>query len=202
MKYSLFFTLLTSLASSMTISVEASCSEQACSAEPGAPSLFVCFRTILPCPNEQNGSIIVFNVAGSGFPFVNVDGGPSQIFTGFSDLTFSGLSAGVHSLNVSSTIPPCQISIPVELKVSTPVPTFTVKSACPNQNDGAITITAITGGNPEYQVGLDNGPTQTFSEIIEFSGLEAGVHFINIIDANKCTRNTQVVVSLCPKYPN
>lgn len=60
---------------------------------------------------------------------------------------------------------------------------YTVPSSSKRAN-GKLIVTEITGGTPPYQVSVDGGPVQILNhkEGMEFSRLDAGGHFITVVD--------------------
>jgi len=132
-----------------------------------------------PC-GTQNGSIEVEATAGAGEALeYSLDGETYQA----SNL-LSGLGAGVYTVYVRSASG-CVASAEVPL---TEEATFVVNyiytsPSCADNNNGAIEVMNVTGGQPPYEYSIDG---ENFSANNKFENLAAGLHTIYIRDASDC----------------
>ncbi len=117
----------------------------------------------------------------------SIDGGALQ--TGN---TFTGLSAGNHSLHVTDALG-CQNTITVFVGTNTTIPATSTNTAtsCPGVNNGTITVIP-GGGSAPYNFSLDGGPAQTSGT---FTGVAPGSHTITFTDAIGCSGSTTATVA-------
>ncbi len=62
---------------------------------------------------------------------------------------------------------------------------------CFDEEDGAIGISAVTGGVPPYSFSLNEDP---FSTMLNFSNLDGGFYTLLTQDANNCTTTTEIEI--------
>src|SRR5207237_7207796 len=104
-----------------------------------------------------------------------------------SSVTFSGLSAGSHTVAISGVASNCSVSGGTSRTVSVPAggtasTSFSVSCAAPPPTTGNLTVsTSTTGSNlPSggYTVTVDGGASQSIgtNSSVTFTGLSAGSH--------------------------
>jgi gliding motility-associated-like protein len=139
------------------------------------------------CYGTATGSV---SVAGSGgiSPYTYaIDAGSYG-----SSTTFSGLSAGTHTVHVKDANG-CIKDSTVIISQPTPVSlSYTAtQPLCNGVSNGTITITG-TGGTPGYQYAINAG---TFGSTSTFTGLAAGTHTLHVKDANGCTKDSIITLA-------
>ncbi len=142
------------------------------------------------CQGEFNGSIVIFAAGGTGQLLYSIDGGAIYQTSG----TFQNLPAGDYEIivkdendciaNYNSTVSIAEAPELLMTYVSTDV------TNC-DGNNGTISVEA-SGGLPPYQYTIDN--RETFQDTGEYTGLEAGVYIVDIVDANGCSVEDEAVV--------
>ncbi|GHA55997.1 gliding motility-associated C-terminal domain-containing protein [Pontibacter akesuensis] len=145
--------------------------------------------TSLPATCADNdGSITAGAVTGGTAPYTySIDG------TNFKSATlFGALASGNYTLTAKDANG-CTVtrSVAVGKNVPTSFTSTTVSSAC-GSNDGALTITDVTGGTAPYKYSLDG---IAFQESATFRTLNAGSYTVTVKDANGCTFADQVQVN-------
>ncbi|MBL0269586.1 MAG: gliding motility-associated C-terminal domain-containing protein [Chitinophagaceae bacterium] len=136
------------------------------------------------CPGVNNGTITVTALTGTP-PFTwSLDGGP--FVAGASPYTFTGVGSGPHNVTIRDNFN-CNILVPANVAFGNGVSgnATTTATSCPGQNNGSITITALTGVAP-FTWSLDGGIPVPGASPFTFNGVSAGTHFITIRDANNC----------------
>ncbi|MBA3752140.1 SprB repeat-containing protein [Candidatus Dependentiae bacterium] len=149
------------------------------------------------CSSANTGTITITNITGgTGTYNVNVDGGPSKIFSGTS-IQFSGLAGGTHIVTATDTTTGCvgTAQVTVETRASIIIDA-TTEPSCSGDTNGTITVNTISGGTGIYNVSVDGGPTQTFSGAsIEFTNIAPGTHTVTAVDTTTgCVGTVQVTV--------
>src|SRR5205823_3971217 len=120
---------------------------------------------------------------------VTVDGGASQTIGANGSVTFTGLSAGSHSVALSGVASNCSVSGGTSRTVNVPAggtasTTFSVSCAAPPPDTGNLTVGTSTSGSnldPDgYTVTVDGGASQTIGAngSVTFTGLSAGSHSV------------------------
>jgi gliding motility-associated-like protein len=134
------------------------------------------------CTGGNNGSITV-TVSGGLAPFQYAIGSGSYSSTN----TFTGLSAGFHTLHIKDGND-CIKDTTVELldKPGIVANIVFTKPPCNFYMSGAITVTASNGTAP-YQYAFGAGP---FGSTNSWSGLASGNYMIHIKDANGCLKDS------------
>lgn len=150
------------------------------------------------CAGSASGTITATPTNGTGPYTYTLNGGLPV--TGGSPYTFTGLSAGTHTL-VIEDVTGC-LSVPFSINVVDgpgPSGNFTTTAAsCPTALNGTITITA-TAGVPPFSFRLDGGGAQTNgTNTYTFTGVAAGPHTIVITDAAACTFSMNITVASGP----
>src|SRR5205823_4638454 len=113
--------------------------------------------------------------------------------------TFTGLSAGSHSVALSGVASNCTVSGGTSRTVNVPAggtasTTFSVSCAAPPPETGNLTVGTSTSGSnldPDgYTVTVDGGASQTIGAngSVTFTGLSAGSHSVALSGvASNCT---------------
>src|SRR5207248_741592 len=120
---------------------------------------------------------------------VTVDGRASQTIGANGSVTFTGLSAGSHSVALSGVASNCTVSGGTSRTVNVPAggtasTTFSVSCAAPPPETGNLTVSTSTSGSnldPDgYTVTVDGGASQTIGTngSVTFTGLSAGSHSV------------------------
>jgi hypothetical protein len=132
------------------------------------------------CNGVSNGSITVTPTNGSGTFSYSLDGGPSQ-----GSNLFNNVSAGNHTIVVTSSLGCSSNAIPVSIAVGPAITgtTTTGATSCNGASDGTIIVTPTNGAGP-YQYAIDGGAYQNSNS---FANVTAGSHTILIKDAVGCT---------------
>ena len=93
---------------------------------------------------------------------------------------------GTYTLTVTNTDLGCSATDIVEVEASQNVPVLDVSLvpiSCFGENDGAISVTSVTGGQAPYMFSLNGNP---YSNNSTFTELGPGVYELNVLDANGC----------------
>lgn len=93
---------------------------------------------------------------------------------------------GTYTLTVTNTDLNCSSSdiVVIEASQETPVPVISlVPISCFGQNDGAIVVNSVTGGEPPYLYAMNGAP---FGQSGAFTQLVPGIYELTILDANGC----------------
>lgn len=123
--------------------------------------------------------------------FVSVDGGPSFSIGVNGSLTMDGISAGAHTVTLSSIADNCTLvgDNPRTVTVvagDTVAVAATVNCPTPAPTTGTIEVrTRTTGGGDDengYTVKLDNGPRQIINTIgsVTYTNVTPGVHTVDL----------------------
>ena len=125
------------------------------------------------------------NVDPDGYT-VTVDGSRSQAIATNGSVTFSGLSAGDHTVALSGVAGNCSVSGPNPQTVSVPAgatASMTFSVSCGGTTGGLAVTTSTTGSNLDpdgYTVTVDGSQSQAIATngSVTFSGLSAGDHTV------------------------
>ena len=93
---------------------------------------------------------------------------------------------GTYTLTITNNDLGCSTSgeVVIESGQDNPMPDFTlIPISCYGNNDGAIIINSVTGGQPPYMYSLNGAP---FSQTSAFLNLEPGIYELFMLDANDC----------------
>ncbi len=146
--------------------------------------------TDVECYGDATGEIALNVINGSGNYFVDwgFTAGPNL-------LTISSLAAGTYNVTVIDIITNCSasnsfdITEPADLYLDA----VTLTSAnCAGDCNGSATVDAFGGLQP-YEFHLysySSGSFGSFQNLGLFSGLCAGMYYIEVVDANGCTAST------------
>ncbi|MBI1285978.1 MAG: PKD domain-containing protein [Flavobacteriales bacterium] len=154
---------------------------------------FTLTPTDVACYGEMTGSITAV-ILGSPTPplALSLNNGTPQ-----SGLTFTGLSAGNYDV---TTVDANGCSFTVSTTVDQPADTLGINllgmqnNLCNGDNSGEISVVG-TGGTAPYTYAVDAGTPQSSGL---FSGLAAGSHDIEIVDAHSCVFDTTIILSEPP----
>ena len=132
----------------------------------------------------SNGSVVLGTVTGGVAPYLyNFNG------AGFSaTTTYNNLSAGNYTLVVQDangctfTAP----TVPISNTGGATAVVVTPADATCGQNNGSITVGAVTGGVEPYTYSINNG---TYSSTLVYNNLIAGNYTISVKDVNGCIFN-------------
>lgn len=139
------------------------------------------------CAGSASGTITATVTNGAG-PYTYTLNGGAVFFTGGNTHTFTGLSAGTHTLVVEDATGCMTNILSIDITdgpgvLGNAVPTATT---CPTVNNGRITVTA-TAGAPPFSFSLDGGPPQTGSNPYTFLNVSPGPHTVIITDNVGCS---------------
>ena len=161
---------------------------------PAAPEAVV---SVQPNCSTATGTIVVSAPVGGDVQYA-LDGGAYQ-----SSPTFSGVSAGVHSVTVKTLPGGCvsaASSVTVNAAPQTPAAPEAVVSVQPNCSTatGTIVVSAPVGGDVQYA--LDGGAYQSSPT---FSGVSAGVHSVTVktLPGGCVSAASSVTVNAAPQAP-
>ncbi len=150
------------------------------------------------------GDLTVSTVTSGGTPdpdgyTVTLDGGPSQAIVPNGSTTFTGLTAGSHTVVLSGIANNCTVSGGTSRTVNVPAggtgtASFSVSCPTPPPPTGDLTVnTSTSGGTPDpdgYTVSVTGGGSQSIgiNGSVTFSGLAAGSHTVTLGGiASNCT---------------
>ncbi|MFN8291530.1 MAG: gliding motility-associated C-terminal domain-containing protein [Chitinophagaceae bacterium] len=138
------------------------------------------------CAGSASGTITVTLTNGSG-PYTYTLNGGLPVTAG-SPHTFTGLSAGTHTLIIEDATG-C-LSDPISINVvngpGISANYTTTPTTCPTVSNGTLTLTAATGQAP-FTFIMDGGTPVTGSNPYTFMNLAAGTHNILITDNAGCS---------------
>lgn len=160
---------------------------------PSGPSLTATLsQTATTCSGAINGSLTVTPSSGTA-PFeFSIDGG--AFVTGASPYTFTGLSAGNHSVVVKDALG-CTSNATASVVVAGPLVTSTASTTavlCNGGNTGTLTVLQPSVGAAPFEYSLD-GTNWQASNV--FNGLTAGTYTVRFREAAGCTGSTSVNVT-------
>lgn len=151
------------------------------------PTDFTLSATQETC-GRSDGSVTISSVVGgtAGYKY-SADGKTYQTGT-----TLANLAAGTYTIYVMDANG-CTVSKSVTItNVAGPtaVTASAVAASCKN-NDGGITVGAVSGGTAPYKYSINGS---TFQDAKTFTGLAAGTYTVTAQDANLCVVTTTVTV--------
>ncbi len=139
-----------------------------------------------------NGSIEIIPTSGVAPYQYSIDGGQNFV----SNNVFLDLAVGDYNVVVQDASDVClyEVSVPIEV-CDIEMTIETTNASTEFLNDGTILITPTAVTNP-FLYSIDGG--QTFFEINEFTGLEAGTYEIVVVqeDYSYCTYEASVTIEL------
>ena len=151
---------------------------------------FALTPTDVLCYGESTGELVAIAVPPAATPWtLSIDGGTPQ-----ASVTFGALAAGTYDITAFDANG-CEFT--VSGTVSQPTDTLgisvnsTVDVLCNGEATGEINVNG-TGGTSPYMYSVDAGAQQMTGM---FAGLEAGVHDIQIVDANLCVFDTVITLT-------
>jgi len=149
--------------------------------------------TAPPPPPTTGNLTVTTSTSGSNLDTdgytLTLDGGTTRSIGVNGSVTFSGLSAGSHTVAISGVASNCSVSGGTSRTVSVPAggtasTSFSVSCAAPPPTTGNLTVsTSTTGSNlPSggYTVTVDGGASQSIgtNSSVTFTGLSAGSHAV------------------------
>jgi PKD repeat protein len=151
---------------------------------------FTLTPTDVLCYGEATGELVAVAIPPAASPWtLSIDGGTPQ-----ASVTFGGLSAGTYDITAFDANG-CEFT--VSGTIDQPTDTLginindTVDILCNGEATGEINVNG-TGGTSPYMYSVDAG-TQQMTGM--FSGLEAGIHAIQITDASLCVFDTTITLT-------
>jgi len=161
---------------------------------PAGGTASTSFSVSCTAPPPQTGNLTVTtsttgsNLDPDGYT-ATVDGGASQSVGTNGSVTFTGLSAGSHSVALSGVAANCSVSGANPQTVTVPsggtvTASFAVSCAAPPPQTGNLTVSASTTGSnldPDgYTATVDGGASQSVGTngSVTFNGLSAGSHSV------------------------
>src|SRR5207302_1474259 len=161
---------------------------------PAGGTASTSFSVSCTAPPPQTGNLTVTtsttgsNLDPDGYT-ATVDGGASQSVGTNGSVTFTGLSAGSHSVALSGVAANCSVSGANPQTVTVPsggtvTASFAVSCAAPPPPTGNLTVSASTTGSnldPDgYTATVDGGASQSVGTngSVTFNGLSAGTHSV------------------------
>src|SRR5262249_57141181 len=115
--------------------------------------------------------------------------------TATSTKTFSGLSAGPHSVTVTDSGGcPKTASITVNQPTAVTLSLTKTDATCNGGADGTVTAT-FSGGTGPYTASIDGGAFAAAISPKTFSGLSAGSRSVTVRDANGCTASKTITIT-------
>ena len=139
------------------------------------------------CNGESNGSATVTPTGGNGGYLYSWDNGETTA-------TATGLNAGLHVVDITDS-KGCTTSASVTIGEPAVLTATAVQDnpvTCTGGSDGSATVTP-TGGNGGYLYAWDNGETTATA-----TGLNAGLHVVDITDSKGCTTSASVTIAVKP----
>ncbi|WP_378180173.1 T9SS type B sorting domain-containing protein [Aquimarina sp. SS2-1] len=145
------------------------------------------------CFGEDNGSVVVFAVGGTGLYSFAISTDPDQFFRDDSDNvpnqhTFTNLVPGVYQVfaqdsNGCGQVYDVTIGEPDQLMAN--IVGSVTPETCFGDSDGAVTI-EVTGGTTPYRTSITNNPADFVEGMFTYMDLPGGTTTIYILDANNC----------------
>ncbi|MFD2563531.1 T9SS type B sorting domain-containing protein [Aquimarina rubra] len=153
------------------------------------------------CFGEDNGSVVVFAVGGTGLYSFAISTDPDQFFRDDSDNvpnqhTFTNLAPGTYQVfaqdsNGCPQVYDVTIGEPDQLLAN--IVGSVTPERCFGDSDGAVTI-EITGGTEPYRTSITNNPADFVEGMLTYMDLPGGTTTIYILDANDCPLELPVVI--------
>ncbi|WP_274474666.1 T9SS type B sorting domain-containing protein, partial [Mangrovimonas aestuarii] len=142
------------------------------------------------CHGEATGSIEIIATGGTGTLYYTVSPMAGQL----DGNTFINLPANTYTVTVTDDLG-CQVII-TDLIITEPSEALSAlisatPETCINVEDGQIDIT-VTGGTAPYSTSLDGA--SFIQDQFTYTGIAAGSHTIDVIDANGCQVAQQSII--------
>jgi len=145
------------------------------------------------CNGATDGTITVSVSGGTGAYNYSLNGADPQASNVFTDLAAGTFTVVVRDANGCSAISkPITIDNPDKLTATIE---GTSQVSCNGSADGLINVTAH-GGTGAYSYSLNDGIPQPIGT---FSGLNSGIYFVVVRDANSCSYTTESVEIINPR---
>src|SRR5205085_3387321 len=160
--------------------------------QPTAVTL-VLVETDAQCQGASDGTVTATFGGETAAYQVKIDAGSAA--TQSSPFTFSGLSAGSHTVTVIDS-QGCTLAQAITVNQPTAVTLVLAETDAQCQWASDVTVSAtFGGGTAPYQVKIDAGSAATQSSPFTFSGLSAGSHTVTVIDSQGCTLAQAITVN-------
>ncbi len=147
-------------------------------------------QTNVLCFGASTGSVTIAGAGGTAPYEYSLNGGSYQVSG-----TFTGLTAGSHSVTVRDATLSCTFDVPVTITqpaAAVVVTTTQVNAGCFGASTGSATAIPAGGVGP-YTYSWNTTPVQTSSLA---TGLSAGVLYtVTVTDANSCTATANVTIT-------
>ncbi|MDB5272579.1 MAG: large protein [Chitinophagaceae bacterium] len=144
--------------------------------------------TNVSCNGGNNGAITLSSVSGGTGPYTFLwsNGASSQ--------NISGLTAGPYSVTVTDANGcPKVLNFTVTQPTAIAVTSSITNVSCNGGNNGAITLSSVSGGTGPYTFLLSNGASSQ-----NISGLTAGPYSVTVTDANGCPQVFNFTITQSP----
>lgn len=143
------------------------------------------------CAGASNGSVTITPTNGTGPYTFTLDG--TIIQTGATSTTFTGLTAGVHTVVIRDNPSGClsnTLNITIPAGPALAAAASPSSTTCSGASNGTVTITPTNGTGP-YTFVLDGTVTQTGATSTTFNNLATGSHTVVVTDnSTGCVSNT------------
>ncbi len=149
------------------------------------------------CSGSASGTITATPTNGSGPYTFTLNGGAPV--TGASSYTFTGLSAGTHTLVIADATGCMSNTINITITDGPGVlaTASSTATSCPTASNGSITVNTTSGVRP-FIYRLDGGAGQSGPNTYTFNNVTAGSHTVNITDSAGCSFTLTVNVAPGP----
>ncbi|MCH2258833.1 MAG: proprotein convertase P-domain-containing protein, partial [Alteromonas sp.] len=163
--------------------------------EPAVLNINATLVSDVTCNGVNDGELNVNASGGNGALTYEWFSSPSNLTTGITTQSATGLAAGDYYAVVTDANN-CNLQSAI-ITVSEPA-LLTANGAgtdvdCNGDADGVIDLT-ITGGTANYTFAW-TGPNSFNSGTEDLSGLDGGTYDVTVTDANNCTATTQVIIA-------
>jgi hypothetical protein len=153
---------------------------------------------------SSNGGSISVAVNGGTSPYtytlIYPNGNVLNVANSQTNQLFSNLYSGTYTVSVADASGCFYMDEVTLIATNTfTISTQTTGTTC-NQNNGYITVTKTTGGEPPYDYSLDGlvNLLDTSQSAVTFNNVSSGQHTITVTDNTGCTQTLQVYVNESP----
>ena len=153
---------------------------------------------------SSSGGTISVAVNGGTSPYtytlIYPNGNVLNVANSQTNQLFSNLYSGTYTVSVADASGCFYMDEVTLIATNTfTISTQTTGTTC-NQNNGYITVTKTTGGEPPYDYSLDGlvNVLDTSQSAVTFNNVSSGQHTITVTDNTGCTQTLQVYVNESP----